>query len=127
MPKHVLSVGQCVPDQSAITRFLKSKFDVVVTEADTGSETLALLKKQPFDLVLINRKLDVDYSDGSDILRTIKADPALAATPVMLVTNYAEHQDNAVAMGAVRGFGKAEVGRSDVVERLESFLSEAQG
>jgi two-component system, response regulator, stage 0 sporulation protein F len=122
MPKQVLSVGQCVPDQSAITRFLKATFDVTVTEADTGPETLALLRKQSFDLVLINRKLDIDYSEGSDILRAIKADPAIAATPVMLVTNYAEHQDNAVAMGAARGFGKAEVGRSDVVARLEPFL-----
>jgi len=122
MPKHVLSVGQCVPDQAAIARFLKSAFDVVIDEADTGPAALDLVRKQRFDLVLINRKLDADYSDGEDILRAIKADPAIAATPVMLVTNYPEHQDNAVALGAVRGFGKAELGRSDVVARLEPFL-----
>jgi CheY-like chemotaxis protein len=122
MSKHVLSVGQCVPDEAAIERFLRSAFDVEIVEADTAPEALDLVRKQRFDLVLINRKLDVDYSDGNDILRAIKADPAVADTPVMIVTNYAEHQDNAVALGAVRGFGKAELGRSDVIARLEPYL-----
>lgn len=125
MSKHVLSVGQCGPDQSAIARFLKSAFDVQITTADTGPETLDLLRKQRFDLVLINRKLDIDYSDGSDILRAIKADAAVAATPVMLITNYAEHQANAVAMGAVPGFGKNDIGRRAVIDRLEPFLADS--
>jgi CheY-like chemotaxis protein len=123
MSKQVLSVGQCVPDQSAIARFLKSAFDVLITTSDTGPEALDLLRKQQFDLVLINRKLDIDYSDGSDVLRAIKADPAIAATPVMLVTNFAEYQDNAVALGAVPGFGKNDLGRRDVIAKLEPYLA----
>lgn len=123
MSKRVLSVGQCVPDQAGITRLLKSRFDVEVIEADTGLETLDLLRKQRYDLVLINRKLDIDYSDGTNILRNIKSDPQLADVPVMLVTNYPEHQENAVAAGAERGFGKAELGSPDVVTRLERFLA----
>lgn len=122
MPKQVLSIGQCRPDSAAIARFLKSSFDVDIADADTGPVALDLMRKQRFDLVLINRKLDIDYSDGADILQAIKADSALAATPVMLVTNYAEHQDNAVAMGAERGFGKSDLGRSETVTRLEPFL-----
>ena len=52
------------------------------------------------DLVVVNRKLDMDYSDGIEIIRQIKAEPALAATPVMLITNYPEHQDAAEQLGA---------------------------
>ena len=73
--------------------------------------------------MLINRKLDADYSDGLEILRAIKADPHMAAVPVMLVTNYAEHQDAAVAAGAVRGFGKLEYGDPQTAEKLRPFLA----
>jgi CheY-like chemotaxis protein len=122
MPKRVLSVGQCCRDHDSITKFLQANFDVEVEKADTAVDALDRLRKSPFDLVLINRKLDCDDSDGVEILRLIKEDARLASTPVMLVTNYKEHQDNAVALGAEYGFGKAELGSADVVARLEPFL-----
>jgi hypothetical protein len=40
----------------------------------------------------------------------------------MLVTNYKEHQDAAVAAGAVRGFGKLEYGEPRTLQTLRSFL-----
>ena len=122
MPKRVLNVGQCVPDHGSITRFLQSTFHVDIDKVDTAADTLDHLKKHPYDLVLINRKLDIDYSDGTEILRLIKADPALASVPVMIVTNYKEHQENAVTLGAVYGFGKDELGSSDAIARLEPYL-----
>lgn len=123
--RQVLSVGQCVPDQRAIENFLHSAFDVAVTAVATGPEAVDLLRKQQYDLVLINRKLDIDYSDGCDIIRDMQADPELRQVPVMLITNYPEHQDNAMALGAQRGFGKNDLGRSDVIARLEPFLASA--
>lgn len=122
MSKRVLSIGQCGPDHSALSRFLKSSFDVVIETAATAAESLDLLRKSQYDLVLINRKLDYDYSDGEEIIRTMQADAVLKAIPVMLISNYAEYQDNAVALGAVRGFGKNDLGRSDVVARLQPYL-----
>lgn len=122
MSKRVLNVGQCGPDHGSISRFLHANFDVQIEQIDSGPDTLDRLRKERCDLVLINRKLDADYSDGTDILREIKADPRLAQVPVMLITNYREHQDNAVSLGAEYGFGKLELGSSDVVARLEPFL-----
>lgn len=122
MSKRVMNVGQCVPDHGSISRFLQSHFDVQVDKVDSVPDTLAGLRQRRYDLVLINRKMDADYSDGTDVLQLIKADPVLAPVPVMLITNYPEHQENAVALGAVYGFGKAELGSSDVVTRLEPFL-----
>ncbi len=122
MSKRVLSVGQCVPDHGSISRFLHATFDVVIDKADTAVDAMDRLRKQVYDLVLINRKLDADYTDGTEILRLIKADAQLADTPVMIVTNYKEHQDNAVMLGAVYGFGKAELGASDVIARLKPYL-----
>ena len=124
MPKRVLNVGQCVPDNGSITRFLQKHFDVAVDTAETGRDTFDRLRQQPYDLVLINRKLDIDYSDGMEILRRLKQDESLKSVPVMLVSNYADAQEQAVAAGAEYGFGKSEYNAPEVVERLRPFLAE---
>jgi CheY-like chemotaxis protein len=120
--KRVLDVGNCVPDHTAITRFLTSKFDCEVLQADAGDDAMATLQQGGVDLVLVNRKLDVDYSDGVEVIRRIKGDPKTAGVPVMLITNYAEHQDAAEALGALRGFGKLEFNNPETLARLQSIL-----
>lgn len=122
MPKKVLDVGNCVPDHTAITRFLTTKFDCEVLQADAGDDALTTLQQGGVDLVLVNRKLDVDYSDGVEVIRRIKADPKTAAVPVMLITNYPEHQEAAEALGALRGFGKLELGKPETLARLQPIL-----
>jgi two-component system chemotaxis response regulator CheY len=122
MAKRVLDVGQCQPDHAAIRRLVQGEFGAEVVQADQLNDALAQLRQGRFDLVLINRKLDVDYSDGLDILRAIKADAELAAVAVMLVTNYPEHQQQAVAAGAEPGFGKAELNRAETRAKLGRFL-----
>jgi CheY-like chemotaxis protein len=122
MKKRVLDVGNCVPDFSAISRFLTKNFDCEVLQADKADDALETLRKQPVDLITVNRKLDCDYSDGIDVIRQIKADPELKDIPVMLITNYSEHQDAAMAIGAVRGFGKLEYGRPETLQRLQPIL-----
>jgi CheY-like chemotaxis protein len=72
--------------------------------------------------VLVNRKLDTDYSDGIEVIRAIKADSSTSAVPVMLVTNYPEHQETAIAVGAIRGFGKLEFGKPETRETLAAVL-----
>ena len=122
MSKRVLDVGNCSMDHGAISAALRSQFAADVVQAHGPDDALELLRRGGFDLVLINRKLDQDYSDGLDILKTIKADPTLAATPVMLITNYAEHQQTAVASGAELGFGKKELNLPDTQAKLAKFL-----
>ena len=56
-------------------------------------------KHSTYDLVLVNRKLDIDYSDGTEVIRTLKGDSKTADVPLMLVTNYPEHQEAAIAAG----------------------------
>ena len=120
--KQVLSVGQCGFDHGAISRFLQTHFDVEITPAPTASAATDLLRKQPFDLVLVNRQLDADGSEGLELVKALQADVALATKPVMLVTNFPEYDRQAVDLGAVSGFGKAAMGSPDVVRRLEQFL-----
>jgi CheY-like chemotaxis protein len=123
MSKRVLDVGNCVPDHAAIRRLLESTFQAEVVQADNSASAFAAFKTGPFDLVLVNRKLDIDYSDGLDIIKQIKADPTLAAVPCMLITNYPDQQQLAVVAGAVPGFGKKEIHTDQTKSRLAQFLA----
>ncbi len=127
MTKRVLDVGQCGADHYTIGRLLKTRFAAEVVQAHGLRDAQTSLAREHFDLVLVNRKLDADHSDGLEIVKAIKADAALAALPVMLVSNYADAQAAAVAAGAVPGFGKAELGRPETEPRLRSVLGEEAG
>lgn len=124
--KQVLDVGNCNPDHAAITTFLKKHFKVSIDRAKLPADAMAQLRAKPYDLVLVNRKLDEDYSDGIEIIRQMKADPDLQQVPVMLITNFAEHQDAAEAVGALRGFGKLEYADPATLEKLKVVLAPGQ-
>lgn len=122
MAKRVLDVGNCGPDHASIRQLFQQRFGCEVDRADQAADALEKLRSRTFDLVVVNRKLDIDYTDGVEVIRQIKADPALAAVPVMLITNYAEHQAEAVAAGALRGFGKLEFGEPETIQRIQAAL-----
>lgn len=123
MNKRVLDVGNCAPDHQAIKQLLRTRFDCDVVQAHNADDALAELALEEVDLVLVNRKLDQDYSDGIDVIRRILAERGENAPPVMLITNYAEHQEAAVAIGAHYGFGKLQFGEKETLERLKAVLS----
>ena len=122
MAKRVLDVGNCVPDHAAIRRLVETNFDAHVAQADDLASALCELEKQPADLVLVNRKLDLDYSDGMAIVRHLKSHAKWSGVPVMLITNYPEYQAEAVAAGADPGFGKQELRTSETLEKLRKIL-----
>jgi two-component system chemotaxis response regulator CheY len=119
----ILSVGQCAYDHGKIARQLERHVNAVITGADTLGETLTELRSGAYDLVLVNRVLDADGSSGLDLIQGLKADPALASTPVMLVSNLPKAQADAIALGALPGFGKAELTAPEALARIESALS----
>ena len=122
MAKRVLDVGNCSLDHGSIRNYLERTFAAEVVQAHGPADTHELLASQQFDLVLVNRKLDHDYSDGLDIIQQIKADARHAHVPCMLITNYPEHQEAAVAAGATHGFGKKQLHDEQTHARLAKFL-----
>lgn len=122
MSKRVLSVGNCVPDNRAITAILESQFGAKVVPVDNASQTLEQLRGQPFDLVLVNRVLDRDGGDGLDVIRQIKAAVEVQHTPVMMITNFPDHQQLAQAAGAVEGFGKSALRADATRAKLQTLL-----
>lgn len=122
MAKTVLDVGNCGPDFNAIRQLMTSNFDASVIQSHGTEDALEVLRSRQIDLVTVNRKLDRDYSDGLDVIKAIKAEPNLAEVPVMLVTNYEEHQQAAIEAGGVRGFGKLTMSDAETRELIATYL-----
>ncbi len=125
--KKVLSLGQCMADHTGISWLLRSQFGAEVTSAATFEEALALLRDDDFALVLVNRVLDYDGRPGLDFISRLKDDEELRRVPVMLVSNYEDAQQEAVARGALPGFGKAEFREPRTLSRLAAVLGAGNG
>ena len=122
MTKTVVDCGNCGPDFHSIRQFVTSNFDAVVVQSHNVEDTMKLLRERDVALVTVNRKLDRDYSDGMDVVKKIKADNQVGQIPVMLVTNYEEHQQSAIEAGCVRGFGKLALQDPGTVDLLQPYL-----
>ena len=121
MVKQVLDIGNCAADHAAIRYLIERGFDAKVTRAHGEHDALAVLRSQQIDLVLVNRLLDRG-GEGMQLISRIKNDPDLASVPVMLVTDYPEHQRTAVEAGAEHGFGKSELQVPETRDKLKRFL-----
>jgi CheY-like chemotaxis protein len=120
--KKVLSVGQCAADHTSLRWLLQGEFNAIVVPARTADDALAELRRNAYDLVLVNRVLDYDGTEGLDLIRALTADEALRRVPVMLVSNHADAQHEAQAAGARPGFGKAALNRPETAVRLREIL-----
>jgi CheY-like chemotaxis protein len=120
--KRVLSIGNCGYDNGSL-RALVGSFGAELAAAEDWSDAEALLCSGTFALVLVNRKLDADGSDGMEIIREIKQSQEFGSTPVMLLSNYPEYQAKAVADGAAPGFGKTQLQSRETVEKLATWLT----
>ena len=122
MSKRVLAVGNCDYDHGSIRSLIEDNFEARVARAHGPKDTMAALRAEDFDLVVINRRLLRDQSDGIAIIEQMKADDRLGDIPVMLITNYPEHQQRAIAAGAKPGFGKAQLLDPATLAKLREFL-----
>ncbi|HMP02140.1 MAG TPA: hypothetical protein PKD86_07125 [Gemmatales bacterium] len=118
----VLSVGQCYADGPALERAVAEHFQAQVDHAATAAEAQAALANGLPALVLVNRIFDADGGSGLDFIRALRSDPRLKTVPIMLVSNYADWQSQAVALGAVPGFGKDALGQPAMFEVLRPHL-----
>ena len=118
----VLDVGQCDFDHENISRMLSEEFGAGAKRAATYEEAFRAVQAGHFDLVLVNRILDADGASGLDLIQRLLSNEDTRATPTMLVSNYADAQDAAVASGATRGFGKDTLTSPETRDHLASLL-----
>lgn len=118
MPKKVVLVGHCGPDNSYLRlAVLKSVPDSTVLYADDDAHLNKLIAEGA-DLLLLNRQIDYGFSaeTGVDLIQQLRREhPNLR---MMLISNYSESQAEAIAAGALPGFGKREIGTPRVARLL---------
>jgi len=122
MSKTVLSIGQCSADHASISRLLQTKFQAFIKTADSIEEAVKHSHNSSIDLILVNRIFDLTGEEGLNFIRDHLAGPA-KLIPVILISNYADAQESAVALGARRGFGKAALNSPETEKILREFLS----
>ncbi len=118
----VLDVGQCGFDHENIGRMLSEEFSADVEQAATSEEACQTVRAGQYDLVLVNRIFDADGTSGLNLIQRLQSDEETRNTPVVLVSNYTEAQDAAVALGAKRGFGKDTLTSTETRDVLASLL-----
>jgi two-component system chemotaxis response regulator CheY len=118
----VLSVGQCAFDHTRIARHLELTFGARVRGVSSFDEALGALRRTRYDLVLVNRVNDEDGAPGVELIRSVKSMANLADVPMMLVSNYGDAQEEAEALGALPGFGKADLASEQTRQRLAAVL-----
>ena len=121
MSIRILDVGQCGVDGPAITQLLHSELGATVKSAATADEAKRQIASTKFDLILVNRELAVDRSSGVELIDDL-VDHGVTV-PIMLVSDYEEAQDAAVAGGAVRGFGKSKLFDPETIELIRRTSS----
>ena len=108
----VVLVGHCGADTGMLRHAIASVDPDIEVATEHDQEAVEKWAEQG-SLLLINRVLEGRFfsSSGVDLIRQLK-DKA-ENSRMLLVSNYADAQQEAEAAGAIRGFGKSDV-RSDV-------------
>ena len=97
MSKRILVVEDH-EDNRQILRDLLGSAGYEMIEADNGEDGVAAASSKKPDLILMDIQLPI--VDGYEATRRIKADPALAAIPIIVVTSYALSGDEEKARAA---------------------------
>ncbi len=85
------------PDLQELLRYNLQKEGHTVTIAGTGSDGLHELRRQPFDLVLLD--LMLPDRDGLEVCRIVRGDEAFSSLPIIMVTAKSEESDVVLGLG----------------------------
>jgi DNA-binding NarL/FixJ family response regulator len=122
MRAKILSVGQCGLDEPRTFQSIRETLGAAVTVAQTADQARRTAAAGDYDLILINSAL----TDGTPGLELVSELAVLGGSAtVMLVSDREDAQREAAARGAVRGFGKSELGSPGMIERLRRACAEA--
>lgn len=114
-------VGHCGADSYSLSHAIRSAVpDAKVVAVDDEASCAKAMHDGA--VLLVNRVLDGNFATGNGVelirrLAAVKADSMM-----VLISNYADAQQAAVAAGAKPGFGKSQVGSSATRDLLRSLV-----
>ena len=113
-----------VEDSVFIRDFITSKLldhGFTIAHADNGAIAVPKIREEQPDIVLLD--LELPGKHGLEVLKELKADAALMATPVIIFTNEHDKQveKDALASGAAGFFFKATTDASDLIAQIKKL------
>ncbi len=123
MPR--ILVAEDDADIAALVRLYLEKAGFAVDVTDTGADVAARLRAAPTDLLVLD--LMLPGLDGLAVCRSLRADPATAAVPIIMLTAKAEEADRiaGLELGADDYITKPFSPR-EVVARVRALLRRAE-
>src|SRR5512139_1168297 len=115
-----------VDDFSTMRRIVKNFLNDLgyndVTEADDGNTALPILKQGNIDFLVTD--WNMPGMPGLDLLKAVRADPALAKLPVLLLTAEAKREQIVeAAQAGVNGYVVKPFTAQTLKEKIEKILS----
>jgi len=115
-----------VEDDSFLLSMYGTKFELEgfkVIMAEDGEKAVRLALKEKPDIILLD--IILPKMNGFEVLRQLKAEPATAVIPVILLTNLSQKEDieKGLAMGAQDYLIKAHFMPSEVVDKIKKVLN----
>ncbi len=123
MTARILTVDDSLSIRKMIEVALKSKGHLVVTAADGQEGLEALARGDRFDLVILD--INMPRLDGLSLLKTIRAKPAWAGLPILMLTTEGQEadRDSALALGATDYMVKP-FKPTELLERITKLLGQ---
>jgi two-component system, chemotaxis family, chemotaxis protein CheY len=120
--KVVVLVGHCGPDSWALKSAVSAAVAGAKVEMVHDQAALEHILGSA-DLLLINRVLESGFSqeNGIELVRELASRPGSPRT--MLISNFSEAQVEAVAAGALPGFGKSAMYAAESKMRMQAALA----
>ncbi len=116
-------VGHCGVDGPRIEAQIQSILDGAEVCSCNDPDALGRVCGEGVDLLLFNRELGFGFDDEQGVERMAEIREAHPDVKMMLISDYPDAQAAAKEVGALPGFGKADLGTSKVEKALRDALS----
>ena len=121
MPDRILLVGHCGVDGPRLKDELSKALPSAKVERINSDAELRTAVGEGDALLLINREPVGFEGEGLDLIKRVKDDHP--DCKVMLVSDYPDAQKEAEQAGALKGFGKSEMGSPSLAEHVKRALA----
>lgn len=123
MGKHVLLIED-EPNISEAIRFILTRDGFRVSCHDQGDDAVDVVRAERPDALILDAMLP--GRTGYDILRALRAEPATAALPVLMLTARGQSRDRELATAAgASGFMAKPFSNAEVLASVRAMLDQA--